>query len=451
MKKLFKSISSRDFGKGQRRDYKIIMIAKELQIFKLPYGQGSIEFSLPKDNVQAVLLPKSFPHSSLSEEEIIRESLRNPITSPPLKELVRGKKHILIITNDNTRPNTSKVTIPLLLEEIRLGNSSAKITILIATGLHSKLSNEELGEKFTEEILNSTDIFIHDAYNDLAYISKLSTGNELWVNKIVLDADLIIAEGNIEPHFFAGFTGGRKSILPGISGYKTIFTNHSAGKIDHPFSKNGVLEGNPIHIEMCESVYKVKLSFILNVVLDRDKRIIKAFSGDPIMAHKAGVNFVKDYAVVAPSPSEIVITSNSGYPLDRNVYQTVKGISVAAETVKPDGIIIIMAECRDGIGHQAFYDLLYNASSPTELLEQIRKGKIYCADQWQVQILAKILEKNSVILVSDRLERHTVENLHMLYAKSIQEALDMAFSLKGKQSKITVIPEGPRTIVSGGK
>jgi len=427
------------------------MTVKELQIFKLPYGQDLIEFSLPKDNLQAVLLPKPFPNSSLSEEEVIIESLRNPIASPPLKELVRGKKHILIITNDNTRPNTSKVTIPLLLEEIRLENPSAKISILIATGLHSKLSGEELREKFTEEILDSTDIFIHDAYNDLAYISKLSTDNELWVNKIVLGADLIIAEGNIEPHFFAGFTGGRKSILPGISGYRTIFANHSAGKIDHPLSKNGVLEGNPIHIEMCESAYKIGLSFILNVVLDRDKRIIKAFSGDPIMAHEAGVNFVKDYAVVASSPSEIVITSNSGYPLDRNVYQTVKGISVAAETAKPGGIIIIMAECRDGIGHQAFYDLLYNASSPTELLAQIRKEKIYYADQWQVQILAKILEKNSVILVSDRLERHTVENLHMLYASSIQEALDMAFSLKGKQSKITVIPEGPRIIVSGGK
>lgn len=353
----------------------------------------------------------------------------------------------MIITNDNTRPNTSRVTFPFLLEEIKSSNSSAKITTLIATGLHSKLTEKEIEEKFTSDVLSSTDIIIHDAYNDSVYLSKLSADNELWVNKLLLDSDLVIAEGNIEPHFFAGFTGGRKSILPGVSGYKTIFSNHSAEKIDHPLAKNGILEGNPIHIEMCEAAYKVKLSFILNVVLGENGEIVAAFSGDPLVAHKFGVDFIRSFTMLPSSPADIVITSNSGYPLDRNVYQIVKGISVAANTVKPGGVIIILAECRDGVGHQMFYELLSEASSPFELLEKIRNNDVYCADQWQTQILAKILEKNKVIVVSDKLSRDVIENMHMLYASSVQEALDIAFRLKGKESKITIVPEGPKTII----
>jgi len=423
------------------------MDIKKLQLFELPYGYSSVTFTLPKDMVQSALLPKPFP-SCLSERDAVIEAIKNPLGSLPLRELVRGKKHILVITSDNTRPATSKITLPLLLEEVRRGNPSIKVTILVATGLHSHLSYEELQEKFTEEILDNFDIVIHDAYNELVYLLKLSTGLDLWVNRLILDADLIVAEGIIEPHFFAGFTGGRKSILPGISGYESIFLNHSPQKIDHPLSKNGVLEGNPIHTEMCEAAYKSKFSFIINVVLDKNKKIIKAFSGDPFIAHKAGVNFIRNYTTILASPSEIVVTSNSGYPLDRNVYQIVKGISAASQTVKPRGVIIMVAECKDGIGHSVFYEMLSKASSPSELLAQIRTGKIYCRDQWQVQILANILEENSVIIVSDNLEPNIVKNMHMMYAKSISEALEIAFSLKGKKSKVTILPEGPRVIIA---
>ncbi|MCX7796784.1 MAG: nickel-dependent lactate racemase [bacterium] len=425
------------------------MNSKKMQILKLPYGQGFIEFGLPKDKVQAVLSPKLSRNRS-PERNIIMDALKNPVNSPPLRELVKGKKHILIITNDNTRPNTSRLTFPLLLEEIKLGNPITKITTLIATGLHSKLTEEEMEEKFSSNIRNNIDIITHDAYNEVVYLSKLSTGTEFWINKAVLESDLIIAEGNIEPHFFAGFTGGSKSILPGISGYKTVFSNHSAQMIDHPRSRNGILEGNPIYTEMCEAASKSGLSFILNVVLGKDGKIVKAFSGDPTEAHKMGAEFIKDYTLLPPSPAEIVITSNSGYPLDRNVYQLVRGISVAAETAKPGGVIIIVAECRDGIGHSVFYKLLSDSSSPSEILERIRSKEIYCADQWQVQILAKILENHKVIVVSDRLDKDTVEAMQMLYASSIEEALDIAFRLKGKESKITIVPEGPKTIIQGG-
>ncbi len=421
---------------------------EEFQSIRVPYGQVSLEFTLPKDKIQAILAPKPYS-SSLPEGNIISESLENPTNSPPLRELVKGKKHILLITNDNTRPFTSRMTFPLILKEIKAGNPQAKITILIATGLHSKPEYQELREKFTEDVLSDSniDILVHDAYNDITFLSKLSTNTELWINKLILESDVVIAEGNIEPHFFAGFTGGGKSILPGISGYNTIFSNHSAERIDHPLAKNGVLEGNPIYTEICESAYKSKLSFIVNVVLGEGNQVVRAFSGDPFIAHKAGVDFIKRYTALPSSPAEIVLTSNGGYPLDRNVYQIVKGISVAAQTTKPKGVIIIAAECRDGVGHSTFYDLLSNASSPTELLEKIRSGDIYCKDQWQVQILAKILERNTVIVVSDKVDRYLIEKMHMLYASSILEAVSMASSIIGKESKIVIVPDGPKTII----
>lgn len=425
------------------------MYSKELQTFKLPYGQSFIEFTLPKNKVQAVLSPKSFCYLSKSERDIIVNALRHPIGSPQLRELVKGKKHILIITNDNTRPNTSRVTFPLLLEEIESGNPLAKISVLIATGLHSKLTKEEIEEKFSNNISSKIDILIHDAYDEVIYLSKLSTGTELWVNKLVLESDLIIAEGNIDPHFFAGFTGGSKSILPGISGYETIFSNHSAKMIDHPRSKNGVLEGNPVYTEMCEAASRVGLLFILNVTLGEDGKVVNAFSGNPFEAHKVGTDFIKKHTLLHPSFAEIVITSNSGYPLDRNVYQVVKGISVAVETAKPGGVIIMVAECRDGVGHPMFYKLLSESSSPSELLEKIRSRDIYCVDQWQVQILVKILEKYKVIIVTNKLDKSAIEAMHMLYANSIQEAIDIAFSLKGSESKITIVPEGPKIIIRG--
>lgn len=426
------------------------MSMKEAQTFRLPYGQDFIEVTLPKDRVQAILSPKPF-NNNLSEEDTIINALKNPINSPSLRELVKGKKHILIITNDNTRPNTSRVTFPLLLEEIKLGNPLAQITTLIATGLHSNLTKEEIEEKFSSEILNTVNIITHDAYNEVVYLSKLSTGTEFWANKVILESDLIIAEGNIEPHFFAGFTGGSKSILPGISGYKTIFSNHSAQMIDHPKSKNGILDGNPIYMEMCEAASNAGLTFILNVILGENSKVVKAFSGNPVDAHKVGADFIRRHTLLSPSFAEITITSNSGYPLDRNVYQLVKGISVAAETTRPGGVIIIAAECRDGVGHPMFYKLLSGSSSPFEILEKIRNKGIYCADQWQVQMLAKILEKYKVIVVTNKLDKGTIEAMHMLHATSIQEALDIAFILKGKESKVTIIPEGPKTIIQGGK
>ncbi|HHY45722.1 MAG TPA: nickel-dependent lactate racemase [Firmicutes bacterium] len=414
----------------------------------IPYGYGSIDCVIPRDRVQSILEPRRFPDRR-PPEVTIRGALRNPIGAQPLREMVKGKSHILIITSDTTRPVPSQLTLPLLLEEIETGNPSAGYTLIVATGLHSPPSQEELVARFGESLLGSLNVVLHEASNrqELTSVGRLSTGLDLWTNRLVAESDLIIAEGFIEPHFFAGFTGGRKSILPGIAGYESILQNHSPEKIDHPLSRNGILEGNPIHAEMCEAARAARLAFILNVVLDRNKEVVSAFAGDPFLAHEEGVGFVRAHAMVHASPADIVITSNGGYPLDRNLYQLVKGISVGAQTAKPGGVVIILGECRDGVGHQEFFNMMAKSDGPSDVLKRIRSGQVSGKDQWEVQVLARVLERNPVIIVSREIDSEVVKDMHMNHARDIQEALEMAFRMKGKDAMVTILPHGPATIV----
>jgi len=272
---------------------------------------------------------------------------------------------------------------------------------------------------------------------------------ELYINKELAGEEILtVAEGFIEPHFFAGFTGGPKSILPGVAGAKSIMFNHSATRIDNPLSRSGVLEGNPIQEEMREASSKAGLRFVLNVILDENKEIVRAVAGETLAAHEVGCEMVSKYSKVSALPSEIVVTSNNGFPLDRNLYQMVKGLSAAALTVKKGGVIIIVGECIDGVGHAKFQKMLEESESPKELLLKIRSGEIDEEDQWEAQILAKVLEIAKVIVVSDGLKQNVVERMHMLHAATLEEALDMAFKLAGPEGKVTFLPRGPATIVA---
>jgi nickel-dependent lactate racemase len=418
----------------------------------IPYGQGNLSLDLPETKLAGVLVSKAHDYKAEgTETEIVQKALDEPINSLPLSELAKGKKKIVIISSDHTRPVPSHVTMPLLLKEIRKGNPEADITILIATGYHRLTTKNELKNKYGDKIFETEKIIVHNAFEDdnMVDLGKLPSGGDLKINKLALSADLLVAEGFIEPHFFAGFSGGRKSILPGIASKDTVMANHCAEFIAHEKARTGILEGNPIHKDMIYAAQKAGLAFILNVVIDAEKKVIKAFAGHVNDAHITGCEFVRELAGVKAIPADIVITSNGGYPLDQNLYQTGKGMSAAEATCKPGGVIIIAAQCADGHGGEGYYNTFSQADSVEDIYNQINKrsAKETIPDQWQSQILARILLKYEVIMVTQA-PQEMVENMFKKWAPNLEKALEMAEDiLKNDNSKITVIPDGVSVIV----
>jgi nickel-dependent lactate racemase len=417
---------------------------------RIPYGDSHLVCDLPEERLVGVLAP-AVEKAGGDEREVVLDALENPIGSPLLRELVRGKRRIVVITSDHTRPLPSHVTLPLLLEEIRRGSPGAEITILVATGGHRAPTTEEMRTKFGSQIADSEHIVVHDSHNgaSLVYMGRLPSGGDFSINRLAVEAELLVAEGFIEPHFFAGFSGGRKSVLPGIAGYESVLANHCAEFIAHPKARTGILEGNPIHEDMLYAAEASRLAFILNVALDSQKKICDAFAGHWNEAHLAGCAFVRDRSCVKASFADIVITSNGGYPLDQNIYQAVKGMTAAEATCREGGVIIIAAECRDGHGGEAFYRAFERVHTPGDLMEEIllRGRDETQPDQWQIQIFARVLMHHPVIMVTSA-PKDMVEALNMMWAPSLEEALAMAEGLLGdRKAKITVVPDGVATIV----
>lgn len=419
---------------------------------KIPYSKRFLEIEIPDRNLLAILESKAHAFKVEStQEEIVNKALDNPIGSVKLEELVKGKKNLVIITSDHTRPVPSKITMPILLKRIRAVNPKIDITILVATGFHRPTTKEEMINKFGQEIVDNEKIVIHVStdYSTVVHVGTLPSGGELLLNKIAMEAELLIAEGFIEPHFFAGFSGGRKSILPGVASAKTVMANHCSEFIASEFARSGVIENNPIHIDMLYAAKQAKLAFILNVVIDSEKNIINAFAGDSELAHVKGCKFVMELASVKAVKADIAISTNGGYPLDQNLYQSVKGMTAAEATCKDGGVIIMVSACNDGHGGQSFYDNIANASSPREVLDKVIKvGRNETApDQWEFQILARILDKFTVILVSDLCDPEMIKKMHMQHAFTFEEALKKALEVMGKYATITVIPDGVSVVV----
>ncbi|MBP2642542.1 MAG: hypothetical protein H6Q67_429 [Firmicutes bacterium] len=420
---------------------------------RIPYAKSYLEAELADNELLAVLESKAHNYRAEADEtEIVRQALQQPIGSPRLSAMVKGKQKIVIIASDHTRPVPSRIIAPLLLKEIRKGNPDADITFLIATGFHRSTTTEELINKFGEKIVREEKIVIHDCRDDasMVHVGTLPSGGSIFMNKLAMESDLLLAEGFIEPHFFAGFSGGRKSVLPGVVSKETVLYNHSAKFIASEKARAGNLDGNPLHIDMLYAAKVAKLAFILNVVIDANKKIIKAYSGDMVEAHAAGCAFVGDLASVKAVPADIVITSNGGYPLDQNLYQTVKGMSAAEATVKQGGVIIICSACNDGHGGEDFYK--WFAEEPggaRKVMDKIMKieARHTIADQWEAQILARIQLKATVIVVTDCCEHKIIEDMHMKTAKTLPEAIKLAKSIIVKASSFTVIPDGVSVIV----
>lgn len=427
-----------------------------MSILKVPYSKMGMKLNIPDENLLAVLESKAHNYVvNKSEEEIVEESMDNPIGSLKLEELAKDKKSVVIITSDHTRPVPSKVTMPIILRRLREGNPDIDVKIIVATGFHRPSTREELIYKMGEEIVNNEEIIMHVSTDDDSMVKAgvLPSGGDFYLNKVAFEADLLIAEGFIEPHFFAGFSGGRKSVLPGIASAKTIMYNHCSEFIDSKYARTGIINNNPIHEDMVYAAKKANLAFILNVVIDKDKKVIASFAGDAEKAHKTGCEFVTELSKIDAQNADIVISTNGGYPLDQNIYQSVKGMTAAEATCKEGGVIIMISACNDGHGGQSFYDNIANASSPSEILENVRKVEKSdtAPDQWEFQILARILEKYTVIIVTDQCSPEMIKSMHMKHANTFEEALNMAFEIKGKDAKITVIPDGVSVIVKPKK
>ncbi|MDR2738815.1 MAG: nickel-dependent lactate racemase [Treponema sp.] len=414
-------------------------------LIEVPYGTKKLSCTVPAERTVRVLRPAPPPESGASELDIIKQALSTPIASPPLAVLARGKKNIVILTSDHTRPVPSHLTLPAMLEEIRRVSPEAKITILIGTGCHRATTREEIEKKFGAEIALRETIINHNSEDPSSLVSlgRLPSGGELVINHLAAEADLLAADGFIEPHQFAGFSGGRKSVLPGIASFTTVLASHNAEFTVHPKSRPGSLDGNLIHEDMLYAARQAKLAFILNVALSPAKRIIAAFAGDMEQAHRAGCDFVLKHCGVKSPVGPIVITSNGGYPLDQNIYQSTKSIMQADLVCEERGVIISVNECRDGHGSSSFYRIFKESPSLDELLGKIEKRgrEKTIPDQWVIQLTAMILRKRTVIFVSSAAPE-IIASLHMRHAAGLEDALTMADGIIGrKNAPITVLPD----------
>lgn len=424
-----------------------------MERIQIPYARDYQTIDIESASLIAIMVPAEFEMDNpCNQTGIIEDALNHPIGSSRLADLCAKSKHVLIITSDHTRPLPSAVTLPHLLREIRFNNPEVQIMILIATGFHRLTSSDEMIAKFGQDLIESEDFAIHDCQdtNHLIFKGYLPSGGELWLNDLVDWADLVVAEGFIEPHFFAGFSGGRKSILPGIAAAKTVLANHCAKFIASPHARTGNLVQNPLHEDMLFAARQAGLAFILNVALGAEGQIVRAFAGDPYEAHLQGCRWVGQKAIVKRQTADIVITSNGGYPLDQNIYQAVKGMTAGEACVREGGVVIMVAACEDGHGGEAFYNWFAEAASPSEVTNKIKQiaQMDTLPDQWEAQILARILEHCHVILVSDRCDPKMISAMYLEQAPDLSTALKMARSRVGEDSKIIVIPNGVSVIIN---
>lgn len=417
-----------------------------MQTIKIPYYTSTLDLHVAEENLKQVITAKMHEYDpGKSETELIHEALEHPIGTPRLRELARGKRKVVLVTSDHTRAVPSKLTLPILLAEIREGNPDAEITILIATGLHRPTTEEEQRRMFGDTIVDHERIAINNAFDpsQFVHVCTLPSGADFQVNKLATECDLLVTEGFIEPHFFAGFSGGRKSILPGICSQETVNENHSYKAISSPYANTGVLEHNPIHEDMVCAARAVNVQFIFNVALNGEKKVIAAWAGDLEQAHAAGVAFIREWSQCPGITGDIVVTSNGGYPLDQNLYQSPKAVATAEACAGEDGVIIMCCSCADGMGGTHFAKLI-KMGTVDEIDGYLSKipPKETIPEQWCPQIYARILKKHPVILVTTYLDHEEVRKANMIPASTPDEALEIAYQMKGRNAQVVVIPDG---------
>ncbi|MFL5803387.1 MAG: nickel-dependent lactate racemase [Roseiflexaceae bacterium] len=411
----------------------------------LAYGRGRLMVDVPAQAV--VITPEELP--GLPDERAAFDgAVRAPIGSAPLRELARPTDTVAIVISDITRPVPSERLVPWIMAELA-HVPREQFVIVNGTGSHRANTRDELVQMLGEEVVATTRIVNHNAFDDatLTHMGRSSYGGEIWLNNHYLQADVRIATGFIEPHFFAGFSGGPKGVVPGVAGIKTIMHLHNARMIGDPRSTWALLDGNPVQGEIREAVAMAPPHFMVNVALNAQRQITALWAGHYIEAHQVGCRFVAEHATrLVDDLFDIVITTNSGYPLDQNLYQAVKGMSAAARIVRPGGAIIAAAECSDGLPeHGNFKQLLQMRRTPQDLLEMIEAPGFELYDQWEAQTQAIVQRRADVYLYSS-LDPRTVRDAMLTPIAGVEEALAALLDRYGPEARVAVLPEGPQTV-----
>jgi nickel-dependent lactate racemase len=409
----------------------------------LPYGTSTLKASVPAKNIVAILHSKD-TKGIPDEIAAVTQSLRSPIGSPPLSDCIASKDKVVIIVTDNTRPCPDSKLLPPILAEIERKVPRENITIIVALGLHPPLDKQQLIKKLGKDIVPNYRVVNHDV-DQTVNIGVTTRGTPVDINKLVVEADFRISTGFIEPHLFAGFSGGRKSIAPGVFSVRSAYKNHGYKMVEHSCSHPGILKGNPIHEDMIEQARMAKLDFIVNVVLNKKREITHVVAGDFVKAHEKGCEKAMEIAgVTIDHKVDITITTNNGAPLDLDLYQSCKGIDTASVITRDGGIIIIAARCDCGVGPEPFRELHASVCTPKEVLQTIKREEPVGV-QWENQVLARAQLKNDVYLVSE-LDDKVVREMMMTPVRTVEKGLEKAFKVLGDNAEIAIIPEGPLVI-----
>ena len=411
----------------------------------LAYGSGHLPIEVPDD--RTTVIEPAHIDGLADEKAAVLDALQNPIGSQPLLERISPDAKICIAFTDITRATPNDRIIPWLLEH--LGGPNDNITLLNQLGTHRPNTREELETMLTPEVVANYRVLNHEPENPeaLVQVGTTADGTPALLNRHIVEADLRIITGFIEPHFFAGFSGGVKGIMPGCAGLETVMSNHGAKNIGDPQATFGVTVGNPLWEELRDIALKTGPSFLLNVTLNEQRDITNVFAGDIIEAHKTGCVFVKKSAMqLLEQPFDIVVTTNSGYPLDLNLYQGVKGMSAGARVLKEGGTLILAAECREGVPDGSpLDDLLRSAGSIEEILAMLSTPGFVRPEQWQAQIQA-LVQRRAEVLVCCELDDATLRACHLAPCADITAEVAKRLAKLGADARVAVLPQGPLTI-----
>lgn len=418
---------------------------------RLEYGRSGLEVTLPEQNVVKCLGYKASTPLA-SPDEAVRERLASPLGTRPLAELACGRASACVAICDVTRPVPNSVLLPPVLQTLEAeGIPRDRILILVATGMHRPNHLDELREMVGESIVERYRIANHHGCDrsEHGFVGVSPRGVPAWIDNRYLSAELKISVGLIEPHFMAGFSGGRKVICPGLAGIDTVRVWHSPRFLEHPNARTAVLEGNPVHEENTWIARRAGCDFIVNAVIDDHRRILAVVAGDMEEAFHEGVRFVRDLVCdTVPEPVDMVVTTSAGYPLDATYYQSVKGMVAAMDIVKPGGTIILAAGLSEGIGSPDFRDIFQQHASPEDFMHRILHTDYFQMDQWQVEELARVLRKARVVVVSDGIPADVLRRHYVETAASVEDAVADGLARYGADATIAVIPKGPYVVAT---
>ncbi|GAB4334037.1 MAG: nickel-dependent lactate racemase [Candidatus Abyssubacteria bacterium] len=418
----------------------------------LRYGRGGLDVRLPDKCEVSVFRTGEMPVIA-DPQGHVREAIKKPVSSPPLRELASGRQTACIVVSDITRPVPNAILLPPILEALEsAGICSERIRILIATGIHRASTPEELKEMLGEGILSGYPITMHDSRNpcEIKRIGYTRRGTPIDINRLYVESELKIVTGLVEPHFMAGYSGGGKSVAVGLTSVDAIRHLHGPALLEHPNARNCVLSGNPLQEELIEMAVRAGVDFCVNVVLDSARRIGGVFCGNLIEAHRGACDFASRFCTLSVNrPFDIVLTTAGGYPLDTTYYQAVKGLVGALELVMPGGLIVLAAECCDGLGSDEFRQVLGKlgeCATYAQFLEEISRPDNFVIDQWEVEMLVKALKRNKVSLFSAGISQAEWPLTRAQRLESLEDGLSLAITSIRKPCRLAVIPEGPYVI-----